>query len=78
MRRGSKRLDPYAVLGVSRSASNEEVRGAWRKLASTLHPDKHPNASDAERAEFERKFKEQSTHSAVASVLHRLSFTRNH
>ncbi|MBI4182893.1 MAG: TerB family tellurite resistance protein [Proteobacteria bacterium] len=32
--------DPYAVLGVSRRASDDEVRAAWRKLVRENHPDK--------------------------------------
>lgn len=31
--------DPYIVLGVSRSVSNEEVRSAFRVQAQKLHPD---------------------------------------
>jgi len=31
--------DPYAVLGVTRNASDEDVRRAFRKLAKELHPD---------------------------------------
>ncbi|MFN3622419.1 MAG: DnaJ C-terminal domain-containing protein [Hyphomicrobium sp.] len=31
--------DPYATLGVSRNASDEDVRRAFRKLAKELHPD---------------------------------------
>lgn len=47
-------MDHYTVLGVERTASEHEISAAYRKLAQTFHPDKHPAAGDAERAQFER------------------------
>jgi DnaJ-class molecular chaperone len=47
--------DPYTLLGVSKSASEAEIKSAYRKLAKKYHPDLNPGRKD-----IEQKFKEIS------------------
>ncbi|HET6454406.1 MAG TPA: DnaJ domain-containing protein, partial [Armatimonadota bacterium] len=47
--------DYYAVLGVTKGASEKEIKQAYRKLARKYHPDVNPGSKEAEE-----KFKEIS------------------
>ena len=41
--------DPYAALGLTKSATDAEIKKAYRKIAKTDHPDLNPDAAAAER-----------------------------
>src|ERR1700742_2327943 len=62
MATATMKMDYYEVLSVSRTASDSEIKTAYRKLAMQFHPDRNPNNPEAEA-----KFKECSEAYAVLS-----------
>lgn len=50
--------DYYKVLGVDKSATDDQIKSAYRKLAMKYHPDKFSTASEEEKKKAEEQFKE--------------------
>ncbi len=63
--------DPYSVLGVPRTASDDEIRRAYLKLVKELHPDVNPA-----RAAHERFKKVTSAHDILGDADKRRAFDR--
>src|SRR5262245_61981918 len=64
--------DPYEVLGVTREASDDEIKKVYRKLARDYHPDRNPGDKAAEA-----RFKEvQDAYDILSDKKKRASYDR--
>jgi molecular chaperone DnaJ len=68
-----QKRDYYEVLGVSREASDQEIKSAYRRLAMQHHPDRNPNSKE----ESEEKFKEiTEAYTVLADAQKRAAYDR--
>lgn len=63
----AEKRDYYEVLGVSKNASDDEIKKAYRKMAIKYHPDRQTDKSEAEKKAAEEKFKEAAEAYSVLS-----------
>ena len=62
MKMAAEKRDYYEILGITKSASADEIKKAYRKMALKYHPDRNPGSKEAEE-----KFKEAAEAYAVLS-----------
>jgi len=63
----SKRKNYYKILGVEKTANDDEIKKAYRKRAMVHHPDRHSSATEEEKKDHEMKFKEVGEAYAILS-----------
>lgn len=65
-------IDYYKILGISKTATEKEIKSAYRKLARKHHPDVNPDNKEAER-----KFKEiNEAHEVLSNVENRKKYDK--
>lgn len=75
----SKRKDYYKILGVSKSASEDEIKRNYKKMALVHHPDRHSSASEKDKQEHEVKFKEiGEAYAVLTDAKKRALYDRGH
>lgn len=71
-------MDPYQVLSVSRSASDEEIKKAYRALSRKYHPDANVNNPNREQAEERFKEVQQAYDQIMKEKQQGSSYSYNH
>lgn len=56
----SKRKDYYKILEISKTATDDEIKKAYRKAALKWHPDKHQNDDEEGKNHADKMFKDIS------------------
>ncbi|KAL1713157.1 hypothetical protein EV715DRAFT_277464 [Schizophyllum commune] len=64
---GEEEVDLYAVFSLSKTATGEEIRKSYRRLALVHHPDKHTHSSEKVKADAALKFQQVGFAYAVLS-----------
>jgi hypothetical protein len=75
---GEKGIDMYGILGVSNTASEQEIAKAYRKLVLKYHPDKQVNKSDSQKAETAKiMYDVKTAYDVLSDPMTRTYFDKN-